>query len=233
MGDLVTVSGVVDIFDDAVELDGSANNPAEPYTITSTNGEGLPLPYPPELIPFGFATANPGLSSLVYQGSLGTFTNCYFTSANGTNTFAAEGTYTVTNLAGQSYDLYISQSAGPDLVGTIIPPFAYSITGEYDQYETEYELNLTAGFNIVTAPPPAVTNVVTSLTGTNLTLTWPVSLSPYATSSAYTYSVWSTTDLTLPFAPLASGLWFGTSNGTYTVAIPSNTPAMFFQINSP
>ncbi len=31
LGDAVSVSGVADIFDDALELDGSAGNPAEPY----------------------------------------------------------------------------------------------------------------------------------------------------------------------------------------------------------
>ena len=231
LGDLVTVSGVVDIFDDAVELDGSANNPSEPYSITSTNSEGLPLPYPAELIPFGFATANPGLSSLVYQGKLGIFTNCYFTTP-GTN-IAGEATLTVTNLAGQSYELFISQSAGPDLIGQPIPTFAYSITGEYDQFDANYELNLSAGFNIVTAPPPPVSNVVASLTGTNLTLTWPVAVSPNTSSSGYTYSIWSTTNLLIPFSPLAPGLWFGTSNGTFTIPVSTNTPAMFFQINSP
>ena len=163
LGDLITVSGVVDIFDDAVELDGSANNPQEPYSITSTNGENLPLPYPPNLIPFGFATANPGLSSLVYQGSRGTFTNCYFLEAG--STFSGNGTYHVTNSTGQEYELYIAQSAGPDLAGTTVPAFAYSITGVYDQFDAEYELNLSAGNNIVTAPPPAVTNLTASASG--------------------------------------------------------------------
>jgi hypothetical protein len=227
LGDVITVSGVVDIFDDAVELDGSANNPQEPYFIASTNGESSPLPFAPELIPFGFATANPALSSLVYQGSLGIFTNVYFVNAGGT--FANEGSYEVTNNSGQSYTIYVGESDGPDIIGQTIPSFAYSVTGAYDQFDTTYELNVTAGSDIVTAPPPAVTNATAalSLSGTNLVLNWA------AVPDSYTYSIFSATNLLGPWVSVQKGLLFSNTSGTFNVPVLTNTPGMFFQIDSP
>jgi hypothetical protein len=231
LGDVVTVSGVVDIFDDALELDGSANNPSEPYSVVSTNGEGSPLPYAPNLIPFGFATANPGLSSLVYQGSLGTFTNAYFApnaagATAGTN-FASEGTYEFTNNSGQSYFIYTGESDGPDVIGQPIPKFAYSITGPFDQFDTTYEIMLTAATEIVTAPPPAVTNATAAISGTNLSLAWK------AVPAAYTYSIQSATNLTGPWTPVQGGLWFSNSSGMFTTGVSSTNPALYFRIVSP
>jgi hypothetical protein len=225
LGDVVSVSGIVDIFDDALEMDGSAGNPAEPYSVVSTNGENSPLPYAPNLIPFGFATANPGLSSLVYQGSLGTFTNVYFVNAGAT--FENEGSYEVTNSAGQSYDIYVGESDGPDVIGQTIPSFAYSITGPYDQFDTTYEIMVTAGNDIVTAPPPPVTNLTATLSSTNISLTWT------AVAASYTYSVLSATDLEGPWTPVPGGLWFSNTSGAYTAPISSNTPAMYFEVVSP
>jgi Immunoglobulin I-set domain len=224
-GDVVSVSGIVDIFDDALEIDGSAGNASEPYFIVSTNGESLPLPYPLELIPFGFSQANPALSSLVYQGSRGVFTNCYFEQAG--QTFQSGATYVVTNNSGQSYSLYTGGSDGPDLIGQTIPSFAYSITGPYDQFDTTYEIMITAGSDIVTAPPPSVTNLTAAVTSNNLTLSWT------AVPGSYTYSVESSTNLAGPWSNLQGGLWFSNSTGTYTAAVDTNIPAMFFQIASP
>jgi hypothetical protein len=227
LGDVVSVSGVVDIFDDALELDGSANNPQEPYFIVSTNGESSPLPFAPELIPFGFSTANPALSSLVYQGSLATFTNVYFVQAGAT--FGDEGTYEVTNNSGQSYSIYTGESDGPDIIGQTIPKFAYSITGPYDQFDTTYEIMVTAASDIVTAPPPVVTNATATLSGANLVLAWT------AVPASYTYSIWSATNLAGPWVSVQGGLWFTNSSATYTNTnvFSTNAPAMFFQIDSP
>jgi len=225
LGDVVSVSGVVDVFDDALELDGSANNPSEPYSIVNTNGESSPLPYASKVIPFGFATANPGLSSLVYQGSLGTFTNVYFVTPGAT--IGDENTLEVTNTAGQSYYLYTGESDGPDVIGQIVPVFAYSVTGPYDQFETTYEIMVTAWSDIVTAPPPAVTNLTAVLSGANLALSWT------AVPTAYTYSVLAATNLAGPWVSVQGGLWFTNSSATYTGVVSTNTPAMFFQIASP
>ncbi|HEY3863258.1 MAG TPA: immunoglobulin domain-containing protein [Verrucomicrobiae bacterium] len=225
-GDVISATGIVDVFDDALELDGSANNPSEPYSIISTNGENQPLPYPNELMPFGFSAANPGLSSLVYQGRRATATNVYFQITPG-QTFAGGGQVVISNLAGQSFTLYVSPSSGPDLIGQPIPPFAYSVTGEYDQFNTSYEFNMTSGADIVTAPPPAVTNMTAAVSAGNISLSWS------AVSQTYTYSVWSTTNLTMPFTPLATGLWFSNSAGAYSAPISTNNPATFYQIVSP
>jgi hypothetical protein len=230
LGDVITVSGTLNIFDDDLEIDGTANDPALPYGYV-TNGQGQdvtePLP-PPLLLPFGLSTANPGLVALQYEGSLCTVTNVYF--ENPGTLFANEGFYPVTNAAGVSGGLgvYTGEGDGPDVLGQPIPVFAYSITAPLLQFDTdEYELNVTSLSNIVTAPPPAVNDLTATLTSTNLALTWT------AVPASYTYSIWGATNLLGPWSILQGGLWFSNSSGTYSATVSTNTPAMFFQIDSP
>jgi hypothetical protein len=87
---------------------------------------------------------------------------------------------------------------------------------------------VTAGSDIVTAPPPAVTNLTAAISSTNITLSW------LAVPASYTYSVLSSTNLTGPWSTVQGGLWFSNSTtGTYTAAIDTNVPEMFFYIASP
>jgi len=225
LGDVVSVTGVVDIFDDAAELDGSANNPAEPYTVVSTNGEGSPLPYAPLVLPWGLPQTNPALSAVKYQGSLCVITNAYFVTPG--TLFASSANVEMTNKAGYIYYLYTGGSSGPDLIGQPIPTFAYSITSPYDQFETtEFELQVTAGIDIVTNPPPPVTNLTAKISAGSISLKWT------AIPAIYTYSVWSSTNLTGPWSQASGGLWFSNSSGAYTSPILTNQ-AMFFRIDSP
>jgi hypothetical protein len=164
---------------------------------------------------------------LVYQGRLAVFTNCYFETPGAT--FAGDASYVLTNKAGLSYEIFISQSAGPDLIGTPVPAFAYSVTGVYDQFDATYELNLSAGTNLVTAAPPPVTNLtaaVSGVGGTNIALAW--TAIPYN----YTYTILSATNVAGPYTPMAPGLWFANVSATYTNVGPTNA-AMFYEIVSP
>ena len=181
-----------------------------------------------ELLRSALPRQTPGLSSLVYQGSLATFTNCYFETPGAT--FAGNATYVVSNKGGLTYSLYIGQSAGPDLAGTTVPAFAYSITGVYDQFTTTYELNLSGGSNIVTAPPPAVTNLSAALTGvggTNTTLHWT------AIPESYTYTVMFSTNVAGPYHPIAPGLWFTNASASYTDLGGATNKTKFYEIVSP
>jgi hypothetical protein len=230
LGDVISVSGYLNVYNDDLELDGTADDPAAPYGYV-TNGQGgdLTAPLPtPLLLPWELPAANPALVALSYEGSLCTITNVYFENAGGV--FANEQDYAVTNSAGVSSGLVVwtGEGDGPDVLGTTIPTFAYSITAPLLQYGTdEYEMNVTAIGNIVTAPPPAVNDLTATLSSTNLALTWT------AVPSSYTYSVWGATNLLGPWTVVQKGLWFTNSSGTFTAAASTNTPEMFFQIDSP
>ena len=92
-----------------------------------------------------------------------------------------ELTYTVSNLVGD-----LSDSPRPRVQGLThrqrLPAFACSISCAR-QFDANYELNLSAGVEIVTAPPPPVTDLKATASGTGVTLKWT------AIPASYTYSV--------------------------------------------
>jgi hypothetical protein len=230
LGDVVTATGVLSSFDDNLEIDVTSGANFQVYTVL-TNADGSPvtnaLPAP-QLLPWGYVSANPGPTTTNIEGSLLTMTNVYFTGAGGVFSSGTTG-YPITNASGQALNVFVS-GQDTNFDGQPIPAFAYSVTGVLEQTSaTAYYLIVTRYSDIVTAAPPAVTNVVGTLSGsgnTNVTLTW--TAVPYN----YTYSIWSTTNLLYPFAKQASGLWFGNTTGTYTDVGPTST-AKFYEIVSP
>jgi hypothetical protein len=230
MGDVVTATGVLFSYYENLELDVTAGVQFQTYAIV-TNADGSPvtnaLPAP-ILLPWGYTTANPGPTAANIAGSIVTMTNVYFTNAPGVfSSSTPYGDYAISNASGETFTVFVS-AQDTNFDGQPIPAFAYSVTGVLYTYPP-YAIIVSRYSDIVAAPPPPVGDLAGALSGignTNVTLTWT------AVPNNYTYSVWSTTNLATPFIPLATGLWFGTSNATYTDVGPSST-AKFYMIVSP
>jgi hypothetical protein len=104
-------------------------------------------------------------------------------------------------------------------------------SGTYSQ--AGYEVNVSRWGDVVTNAPAAVTGAAT-VSGNDVVLTWPAAL-PYSTAStgAYCYSVLAATDLTGPWVPLATGLTFANTAGTYTDVNGLLSARKFYRISSP
>jgi hypothetical protein len=227
LGDVVTATGTLSSYVDNYELDVtdmSQNLPGYVDTILSHNS---PLPAP-ILLPWGYTAPLPGSIATNVEGSVVVLTNLYFEAYTPTAVFASGTDYVVTNAAGQTYTVFVSDQDTNYVTGHPIPQFAYSIAGPLIQDDLTVGISFTVYSNLVSAPPPSF-NAGTALTGpggTNFTLLW--TAVPYT----YTYSVLAATNLLDPWTKLASGLWFSTANGTYTDAGMTNT-AKFYQITIP
>ncbi len=228
LGDVVTATGTLSSYVDNYELDVtdvSQNLPGYVDTILSHNS---PLPSP-ILLPWGYTAPLPGNIATNVEGSVVVLTNLYFEAYKPGAVFASGTDYVVTNAAGQSYTVFVSDQDTNYVTGQPIPQFAYSIAGPLIQDDLTVGISFTVYSNLVSAFPPSFNTTgmaMTGLGGTNFTLTW--TAVPYA----YTYSVSATTNLSDPWTKLASGLWFNTANGTYTDVGMTNT-AKFYQITVP
>ncbi len=225
LGDLVTATGVLSTYVDNYELDVTEG--AQGYVDTIL-GSNAPLPAP-ILFPWGnTAPLSPFLSTNV-EGSVVVLTNLYFELGGGTNTFASGTDYIVTNNTGQSYTIFVSDQDTNYVTGQLIPFFAYSIAGPLIQDDATIGITFTVYSNLVSAPPPQPTAgaAVAGANGTNnVTLSW--TAVPYS----YTYGVLYATNVQGPWASLASGLWFSSTNGAYTDAA-STSATKYYQIISP
>jgi hypothetical protein len=103
-------------------------------------------------------------------------------------------------------------------------------SGAYNN--SSYELYVTRIGDIVTTPPPQV-QVSATVSGNDVTLSWPAV--PYTpdTRGAYAYTVWSAAELSGPYLPLATGLAFNTANGVYTDKNALLGAQKFYRISSP
>jgi hypothetical protein len=162
------------------------------------------------------------------EGRFVMMTNVYF-GADGQTLFPNGANAIVTNSAGVPFIVFISSQC-LELVGQPMPPFAYSVLGAMSQFQSGaytsagYELNVTSLADINTNPPPATT-ISVARSGTNAVLTW--TAVPYS----YSYSVLSATNVTGPYLPVATGLTFNSTSGTYTVPMTGLTK--FYEIVSP
>jgi hypothetical protein len=243
MGDLVSFSGTLSMYDNNLETDITSGAPYQFYGVT---GHTNVLPAP---VVFSLAyTNNPGLMETNFEGTLVMLTNVYFTYSaatypSGYGTGIGNDNLYVTNANNGSipFNIYLPGAIDTTLNGYTLPRFAYTITGVLVQYNSSktytaagYEVDVTRIGDIVTTPPPPVTNLTASVSGNNVVLNWtPV---PYtiATPGAYSYSVWSSTNVAGPYLPLATGMAFNTpaASYTHTNALLLGTQR-FYQIVSP
>jgi hypothetical protein len=212
LGDVVVFTGVLSSFSSTLELFASTAITDTSYFILSNNA-ALPAP---RVIPFGI-TNDLAFCETNLEGRVVMLTNVFF----GTNTgnvisTTANTTATVTNAAGETYDVFFS-AQDLDTAGQTLPEFAWSVIGPMTQNlpnantprNQGYSVTVTRFADIVTAAPPSVT-VASSHAGNSATLTW--TAVPYK----YSYSVLAATAVDGVYTPIATGLTFTSAVGTYT-----------------
>jgi hypothetical protein len=242
MGDLVTAVGVLSSFNNNLELACFVTNASAfytPYAYAAVTGHTNLLPAPMVFAPYS-QTNNAPLMETNIEGKVVMITNVFFTTP-GTVTGNGSTTVNTTNSSGNPILVFFPGTQDQDIRGRTLPAFAWTITGIMQQFKSGaysaagYEVTVTRWGDILTNPPPAVTSTAT-ISGNNVVLKW--TAVPYLTNNAapgaYAYSVLASPNATGPYAPLAQGLAFNTTNGVYTdVGALTSGPMKFYRISSP
>jgi len=215
-------------FASTLELESDiVNNPATIHTVIGA----APLPAP-KVVPFSI-TNNLAYMETNIEGSIVMLTNVFFgTNAGNIISTSANTTITVTNDAGETFNLFFS-AQDLDTAGQTLPGFAWSVIGPMMQNlgntatprNQNYSVTVTRFSDIVTDAPPAVT-LTASHSGNSSTLTW--TAVPYN----YSYSVLASADVTGPYLPVAIGLTFTNTVGSYT-DVNAGGSVKFYRVVSP
>jgi hypothetical protein len=157
------------------------------------------------------------------EGVVAILTNVFFTNAVGAVTGNGQTTIAVTNSQGMPFLVFFPGGQDQDVRARAYPKFAWTLTGVLNQFssvvnstnKSGYELLVSRWQDVQTNPPPAV-SVGQTLSGNNVILTW-AAAAPFSDSSfgSYSYSVYVASDVNGPYAPLATGLTFNSTNGIY------------------
>jgi hypothetical protein len=231
LGDLITAVGTLSSFNNNLELVCLPANPNHIHVVIS-NSILLPAPF----VFSPLLTNNSPLMETNIEGRVVMLTNVYFPA--GSVSATANTTVTVTN-GGMTFLCFFAAGQNLDLRSKPYPPFAWTVTGVLNQYKTStysqagYEVNVSRWGDVVTNAPAAVAGAAT-VSGNDVVLTWPAA-PPYSTAytGAYCYSVLAATDLTGPWVPLATGLTFANTAGTYTDVNGLLSARKFYRISSP
>jgi hypothetical protein len=239
LGDVVTATGTLSLYEDNLELDVVDGVPFQTNYV-NTNGDGsavtnaLPTPQP---LAWGYTTAYPAATATNPCGSLVTMTNVYFEdgATNGLFTTNHEF-YDITNNSGEEFEVEVSEQQ-TNFDGMPIPAFAYSVTGVLAEDDPPYQLFyiiVSQYADIVTnetmpPPPVTITNLAGAISGTNFILTWT------AVPNTASYSVYYSPKVVTNAWPdqLTNGLTFSTAQGTYTTPYIKTNNANFYEVTSP
>jgi hypothetical protein len=235
MGDIVTATGTLSMYNNALEI--FANNPANPAAGYANVGHTNVLP-----APYVFSlplTNNASLMEANLEGSICMLTNVWFTTLP-SSSVASYNTYVTNAGGGPAFNVFWPAGTDPDVQNRALSTrFAYTITGVMAQYKSGttygpsgYELYVTRIGDIVTNPPPPITDLTAKTSGNNVVLNW--TAVPYTTDTrgAYSYTVLAATNVAGPYLPLAS-LAFNTTAGTFTHTNGLLDPQTFYRISSP
>jgi len=233
MGDIVAACGTLSMYNNALELDITAGNPNEFYTVTSNTNLLLPAPVVLSLP----ETNNASLMETNFEGRIGMLTNVWFTIVPSIGT-SYLNTYVTNAGGGAAFNVYFP-SYDQDLWNqTLTTRFAYTVTGVLTQYKSGgygpsgYELDVTRIGDVQTNPPPSVTDLTATTSGNNVVLKWTAVPYTLATRGAYSYTVLAATNVTGPYLPLTS-LAFNTTAGMYTHTNALLSTQTFYRISSP
>lgn len=243
LGDVLTATGTLSVYFDNLEIDVVDGQAYEVYQdLTSPPGSQTNLPQPYYLpwsdvaSPNGIVASNLDFIQTNVEGSLVVMSNVYFTTTGTFNSGA--DVYPIQDTNGNQFQVFVSYQ-DTNFYGQPIPTGPCTVTGPLYQDAADFAIIMTAYSDIVTnsttggggGPPVTITNLAGALSGaslTNFTLTWT------AVPTTATYSVRYSTNAAGPYTnKLATGLTFGTTNGSYTTGLRTNVPASFFEVSSP
>ena len=231
LGDVVTAIGTLSSYTDNYELDVTEGEPGYTNYIVS---HGSPQPTP-ILLPWGYTPPLPANIASNVEGSVVMLTDLWFEAYSPGAVFAQDN-YVVTNNAGLSYMVHVSDQDTNFVVGQPMPQFAYSIAGPLitdSGSSIPIGIEFTVYSNLVTnasLPPVTITNLAGSITGggADFTLTWT------AGPNTASYSVLHATNVMGPWTnKLATGLTFTNTQGSYSTALLKSSPANFYDVSSP
>jgi len=241
MGDLVSFGGTLSMYNNSIETDIVPGSPYQFYSITGHTNV-LPAPL---VFSLGF-TNNAGLMETNVEGKIVMLTNVYFNFTNAVSLSTGTGnlnTYVTNNSPGSvPFNVYFPGATDPDVNNHSLTRFAYTITGVLNQFKSGaysaagYELEVTRIGDVVTTAPPPVTDLSATTSGNNVILNWTAVPYTIATRGAYAYSVYASSDVSKAlhlWTPIATGLAFNTTAGTYTHTNGLAGNQMFYRISSP
>jgi hypothetical protein len=209
-GDVVMFTGFLASFNSNLELSADTNDISTSFTVLSNSLASLPAP---KVIPFSI-TNNLEFCETNLEGTIVVLTNVFFgTNAGVTLSTTANTTITVTNAAGETFQVFFPFE-DLDIAGRTLPAFANTLAGVFTQNlantgtprNSSYNVTLTRFSDIVTNPIA----LYATKSGANTVLSW--SAAPYT----YSYTLRSASSVLGPYTPVATGLRFTDFNGTYT-----------------
>ena len=219
-GDKVTASGTLLSFQNNLELQCLASNPYQTYSVLSRSN-ALPAP---KVVSIDIT--NDLAATELVDGSLVMFTNVYFISNSITT---ANRNMMATNSAGKLFLFFFPASQDQDLRNRSLPSFAWTVTGIMNRFNNIWECMVTRYADVVgTAPLLGSTDIVGSDDGTKLS--WATVPFGYS-GSGYSYSVYGSTNVAGPYLPVATGLTFPNTVGSFSPS--SEAPMSFYKISSP
>jgi hypothetical protein len=204
-----------------LELEVDLSNPAQGVAILSNNIAGYPIAKTLSWDNLAQNGTNTDLNNN-YQGSVVILTGVYFGTNAGTITTNGNYNFVVTNSAGKSARVFLNAAQDMDLTNRTIPSFAYAVQGPLVASATGYEVVPTRWADVLTSP---LTIAVTH-SGTSSTITWT------AVPLTYSYTVRAATLAGGPYSPIATGLKFSTTSGTYTDT-SAGADQKFYRVTSP
>ena len=232
-GDKITVTGPLGNFNGTLQL---TLNASDLSTTLVTNSSNNPLPAPIVLpLTFTNGVGFGGVSNLFqkYVGSLIMFTNVYFTDGPGTYG-SGQITETITNSNGDAFRLFFNAATTPAFTGQPIPAFAWSVSGVLVTFLSPSTVDRSSGFevdptlysDIVSTPPLQSTGAI-ALASSKPLISWDVQPNT-------SYSIFSSTNVSGPYSPLATGLTFDSATTTgHFWDTNASAPMMFYRIVSP
>jgi hypothetical protein len=230
-GDSVTVTGPLGQFNSLLELNLSS---ADPSHVVVTNSSNNPVPAG-VVLPFNFtnSVAYGGISNAIrlYESAVVTFTNVYFPAGFTNGTFASGVNYLMTNLNGDTFVFRVDARVF-DIIGQPIPQFAWSVSGPMSFFLGATAADRSAGYEFLpTRYADIVTNAPAQATGT-IALAAGKPVVSWVAQPYTSYSVLKATNVAGPYVPVASGLMFTGTTGSYTDT--NAAPATrFYEIVSP